>query len=272
MKIDKRNIIKYVSCSAFGLLYVLVACISLICSVEFFRLAHAGTMSWVLAIGFELGAMCCLLSTLILPKEKQALVWLMFVLLTLFQMMGNTYAAYSALDNFQGWIELFGLEELEPIAQKRVLACISGAILPLVALGFVRTMVNVLQPKKDAVAEEPIAEPLPEPEQEPVPEPEPMPEQELPDEPVVAEEPEMTAEIEKPESELASEPEPIVEKQVESSAVGQEKPEVEVPVPTETKTGEVTVEPKVTRKVSVSGGNNNGRVWDPSVNKYMDEK
>lgn len=270
MKIDKRNIIKYVSCSAFGLLYVLVACISLICSVEFFRLAHAGTMSWVLAIGFELGAMCCLLSTIILPKEKQALVWLMFILLTLFQMMGNTYAAYSALDNFQGWIELFGLEELEPIAQKRVLACISGAILPLVALGFVRTMVNVLQPKKETKAEEPVAEPLPAP--EPAPEPEPIPEQELPDEPVVAEEPEITVEIEKPAPEPEPEPEPIVEKQVESPVVEQEKPEVEVPVPTEAKTGEVTVEPKVTRKVSVSGGNNGGRVWDPSVNKYMDEK
>jgi hypothetical protein len=237
MKIDRHNIIKYVSCSAFGLLYVLVACISLICSVEFFRLAHAGTMSWVLAIGFELGAMCCLLSTLILPKEKQALVWLMFVLLTLFQMMGNTYAAYSALDNFQGWIELFGLEELEPIAQKRVLACISGAILPLVALGFVRTMVNVLQPKKDKVAEEPIAEPLPEPEPEPVPEAE-----------VEAEAP---AEVPLPEPTPEATPEPEPETPAEE------------------------VKPETKKAVAVNnapkGKVSGTRVWNPSLNCYMDE-
>jgi hypothetical protein len=242
MKIDRYNIIKYVSCSAFGLLYVLVACISLICSVEFFRLAHAGTMSWVLAIGFELGAMCCLLSTLILPKEKQALVWLMFVLLTIFQMMGNTYAAYSALDNYQGWIELFGLEELEPIAQKRVLACISGAILPLVALGFVRTMVNVLQPKKDKVAEEPIAEPLPEPEPEPVPEAETEAEEQV-EVPITNEVMEHEP-IPEPITEPEPKPEPVVKsypnlnvKDVERNKTEQEK---------------------------------HVRIWDPSRGCYMD--
>ena len=134
----------------FASLYLLVAVISLICSTEFFALAHSGVMSWVLAIGFEVGAMSCLLSTLILPREKQALVWIMFVILTLFQCMSNTYMAYSHLENFSGWVELFGLNELEPIAQKRILASISGAILPLVALGFIRIMANVLQNKDGA--------------------------------------------------------------------------------------------------------------------------
>lgn len=143
MKVNK--FLKYLSCGVFASLYILVAVISLICSTEFFALAHSGTMSWVLAIGFEIGAMACLLSTLILPKNKQGLVWVMFVILTLFQCMSNTYMAYAHLDKFSGWIELFGLNELEPMAQKRILASISGAILPLVALGFIRIMANIVQ-------------------------------------------------------------------------------------------------------------------------------
>lgn len=145
----KRNWLKTLSCSVFAGLYLIVAVISLICSTEFFRLAHSGIMSWVLAIGFEIGAMSCLLSTLILPKKKLGLVWFMFVILTLFQCMGNMYAAFINLENFGDWIDMFGMNEMEPIAQKRVLAGISGVILPLVALGFIRIMADVLQDGHD---------------------------------------------------------------------------------------------------------------------------
>lgn len=141
----QRNWLKVLSCSVFAGLYLIVAVISLICSTEFFKLAHSGIMSWVLAIGFEIGAMSCLLSTLILPKKKLGLVWFMFIVLTLFQCMGNMYAAFVNLENFQDWIDLFGMTDMELIAQKRVLAGISGVILPLVALGFIRIMADVLQ-------------------------------------------------------------------------------------------------------------------------------
>lgn len=140
--------LKILSCGVFTLLYLIVSVISLICSTSFFNLAHSGIMSWVLAIGFELGAMSCLLSTLILPKNKLGLVWFMFVVLTLFQCMGNMYAAYINLENYTDWIAMFGMDEMEPIAQKRVLAAISGIILPLVALGFIRIMANILQDGK----------------------------------------------------------------------------------------------------------------------------
>lgn len=147
MKQNNKKL-KILSCSVFTLLYVIVSVISLICSTSFFDLAHSGIMSWVLAIGFELGAMSCLLSTLILPKKKLGLVWFMFVVLTLFQCMGNMYAAFINLKDYSDWILMFALDEMEPIAQKRVLAAISGIILPLVALGFIRIMANILQDGK----------------------------------------------------------------------------------------------------------------------------
>lgn len=154
---------KILSCSVFGALYLLVSVISLICSTYFFKLAHSGIMSWALAIGFELGAMSCLLSTMVLPRNKQGLVWIMFVILTLFQCMGNMYAAYVSLENYMDWIDMFGLNDMEEISQKRVLAAISGIILPLVALGFIRIMADMLQSNtEDSVEQEalPIGNPV----------------------------------------------------------------------------------------------------------------
>jgi hypothetical protein len=62
------------------------------------------------------------------------------------QAMGNMYYAYVHLTNFQGWIELFGLVEEELIYQKRILSIVSGAILPIVALGFIKSLVDYIKP------------------------------------------------------------------------------------------------------------------------------
>ena len=83
----------------------------------------------------------------------------MFVILTLFQCMSNTYMAYAHLENFSGWVELFGLNELETMSQKRILASISGAILPLVALGFIRIMANILGSNEQEQNTQEIEEP-----------------------------------------------------------------------------------------------------------------
>jgi hypothetical protein len=71
------------------------------------------------------------------------------------QAMGNTYYAYTHLVNFQGWIELFGLTEEDLIYQKRVLSIVSGAILPIVALGFIKSLVDYIKPSDDIVDSNP---------------------------------------------------------------------------------------------------------------------
>jgi hypothetical protein len=83
-----------------------------------------------------------------MEKMNRWLVWFLFILLTLFQMMGNMYDAYVSLHDFRGWSELFGLEGEDAIAQKRILAVISGAILPIVALGFIKALVDYIRPGK----------------------------------------------------------------------------------------------------------------------------
>lgn len=150
----KNKLVHYFIIGIFCSLYFLVATISMINSVAFFDLAHDGIMNWALAIGFELGAAASLAAIIILDKTNKTMVWTLFLLLTGFQMMANSFHAFINLENYIPWIELFGLEEAEPIFQKRVLSIVSGAVLPIVALGFIKSLVDYIRP------EQPSEEPL----------------------------------------------------------------------------------------------------------------
>lgn len=145
----KNKIVHNGIIAIFCSLYFLVATISMINSVAFFNLIHSGLMSWSLAIGFELGAAASLGAIIILEKTNRAMVWGLFLLLTSFQMMANSFHAYVNLEDYMGWIELFGLQEEDPLFQKRILSIISGAVLPLVALGFIKSLVDYIRPSDE---------------------------------------------------------------------------------------------------------------------------
>ena len=82
------------------------------------------------------------------------MVWTLFILLTTFQMMANTFHAYINLEDYIPWIELFGLEDEEPIYQKRVLSMVSGAVLPIIALGFIKSLVDYIRPNEEEIISE----------------------------------------------------------------------------------------------------------------------
>lgn len=147
----KDSLIRYGTMGSYLLLYVIVAVVSLISSIHFFNLAHHGWMSVVLACSFELGQMACLFGALTRRRREFDIVWIMFVVLTLFQCMANTYAAYIGLSDYTSWSELFGLTEMEPMEQRRIIAGISGAILPLIALGFIKCLTDYMN-EGDAAA------------------------------------------------------------------------------------------------------------------------
>ena len=158
----KNKIVHYFIIGIFCSLYLLVATISMINSVAFFDLSHNGIMSWVLAVGFELGAAASLGAIIILDKTHKTMVWTLFLLLTGFQMMANSFHAFINLENYMPWIELFGLEEAEPIFQKRILSIVSGAVLPIVALGFIKSLVDYIrpdQPTKELTETLPVEQP-----------------------------------------------------------------------------------------------------------------
>ena len=135
-------------------LYLLVSIISTIHVIEFFKLSNPYWLAVSLAIGFELGAAASLASLIILDKMNKTLVWMLFGTITLMQMQGNMYYAFVHMENFQGWSELFGLIEEDVVYQKRVLSAVSGAILPLVALGFIKSLVDYIKPQSEFTTKE----------------------------------------------------------------------------------------------------------------------
>mgnify|MGYP000488299195 CR=1 FL=1 len=141
----------YFIIGTFVTLYLLVSVISTIHVIDFFKLSNPDWLAISLAVAFEIGAAASLASIITLEKMNKGIVWGLFILLTLMQAMGNTYYAYTHLVNFQGWIELFGLTEEDLIYQKRVLSIVSGAILPIVALGFIKSLVDYIKPSDDIV-------------------------------------------------------------------------------------------------------------------------
>ena len=142
----KGNLIRNFVIGTFVSLYLLVSVISTIHVIDFFELSNPYWLAVTLAIGFEVGAAASLASLVILKKMNKTLVWALFITITLMQMQGNMYYAFINMEDYTSWAELFNLIEEEPIFQKRVLAAISGAILPLVALGFIKSLIDYIKP------------------------------------------------------------------------------------------------------------------------------
>lgn len=144
--------------STFVSLYLVVSVISTIHVIDFFEMTNPKWLSVFLAIAFEIGAAASLASIIVMDKMNKFIVWSLFFVLTAMQAIGNTYFAYTHLSDFSEWSDLFGLSEEEPIFQKRVLSIISGAILPLVSLGFIKALVDYIRPDSDKEKIEEIRE------------------------------------------------------------------------------------------------------------------
>lgn len=144
---------KYFIIGTFTSLYFLVSIISTIHVIDFFELSNNRWMSIALAIGFELGAAASLASLIALEKMNRWIVWMLFFMITAMQIQGNMYYAFVRLADFQGWVELYNLLDWDVLAQKRLLAGISGAILPIIALGFIKALVDYLKPSAESPIE-----------------------------------------------------------------------------------------------------------------------
>ena len=142
----KNKLVSGFIIGTFVMLYVLVSLISTIHVIDFFELSNPRSMAIALAVAFEIGAAASLASLVTLDKMNKTLVWTLFIAITAMQMQGNMYYAFMNLESYETWAELFNLIEEEPLFQKRVLAFVSGAILPLVALGFIKSLVDYIKP------------------------------------------------------------------------------------------------------------------------------
>lgn len=116
-----------------GALYLAAATVSSIHSVELFSVTNPLWLAVGISACFELGAVACLYS---LNRSRGWLVGSLFLLVTAAQVLGNVYQAYSDAGDFSAFSELLGLQDMEAVVQRRILALSTAGILPLVALGF----------------------------------------------------------------------------------------------------------------------------------------
>ena len=150
----KESAIRWFIIGTFVALYLIVSIISTIHVISFFKLSNPEWLAISLALAFEIGAAASLASLIALDRMNKTIVWILFITLTLMQAMGNTYYAFMNLSDFSGWSELFGLIEDELIYQKRILSLISGAILPLISLGFIKSLVDYIRPYSELEGKE----------------------------------------------------------------------------------------------------------------------
>lgn len=136
---------KKLTVGIFCLLYILVSFVSTIHIINFFELSNSHWLSVTLGIAFELGSAASLCSIAFLDKANKYIVWGLFILLTLFQIQANAWTVFANVHDYRSWVELFWLNDASEIIQKRVLAIVSGAILPIVALGFIKSLVDYMK-------------------------------------------------------------------------------------------------------------------------------
>lgn len=138
---------------SFLLVPLVVSVVSTIHVINFFSLSNGFGLALTLAMAFEIGALSALAGLVAMGKINKNVVWFIFLILTMFQMMGNTYYAYDLITQrmtdepnlIKNWTELFGLMEEDQILVKRIIAILSGAILPIVSLSFLDLLVDYIR-------------------------------------------------------------------------------------------------------------------------------
>nr|QBM02744.1 hypothetical protein [uncultured archaeon] len=156
---------------AFMIVPFSVSLVSALHVVSFFELSNYKAISIVLAVVFELGALSSLAGIVAMDKINKGTVWAIFILLTTFQMMGNTYYSYDTTTTkmitdsnlIKNFTELFGFSVYDAsdiIFVKRIIAILSGAILPIISLCFLDLLMKyITSSNKEEKLENKIEEP-----------------------------------------------------------------------------------------------------------------
>ena len=157
-RINYRNVI----IGALVVVPLLVSLISTIHVVNFFMLSNYSWLAVTLAVAFEIGALSSLAALAVMDKISKYSLWLIFILITVMQMMGNTYYAFDFItfkmkthpEWTQNWIDLFSINGSDLPATKRILAIVSGAILPIIYLTFLHILISYISGSKEQSEDE----------------------------------------------------------------------------------------------------------------------
>jgi len=143
----------------FFVLYFCVGFVSTLHSITFFELANAMWMAVLLGVTYEVGQASVLFSILMTKNSQKLLPWLLMFLLTGLQVTANVYASFKFMDSsgstdWTFWQRsiLFWMETDSPEMFKVVISWITGALLPIVALGMTALVAENLKLKDEEEA------------------------------------------------------------------------------------------------------------------------
>lgn len=145
----------------FCILYLSVGFVSVIHAINFFAISNENWLAIILAIAFEIGQAAVLFSLLV-NKSKKTMPWILMIVLTLVQVLGNVYSSYQyaaihSTEEIKYFTDsvLFYLQDPDPKVNQVMISYITGAILPIVALCMTSMIVDVSGvEKKEEVTED----------------------------------------------------------------------------------------------------------------------
>ena len=148
----------------FSILYLAVGFVSVYHAIAFFSISNENWLAFILALAFEIGQAAVLFSLLV-NKSKKTMPWILMIVLTLVQVLGNVYSSYqyaaiNSMDEIKYFTDsvLFYLQDPNPQVNQVMISYITGAILPIVALCMTSMIVDVSGVDKDKVEEKEIKE------------------------------------------------------------------------------------------------------------------
>lgn len=133
----------------FSILYLAVGFVSVYHAINFFAISNENWLAIILAIAFEIGQAAVLFSLLV-NKSKKTMPWILMIVLTLVQVLGNVYSSYQyaalhSIEEIKYFTDsvLFYLQDPNPQVNQVMISYITGAILPIVALCMTSMIVDV---------------------------------------------------------------------------------------------------------------------------------
>jgi len=130
---------------------------SLISTIHLIGLFNLGNHEWMsitLAIAFELGSIASLLILTILDRVNKSMVMSIFVILVIFQILGNVYFSFDYINQHllmnPNWLGSF--QELvsyfvagDQTLMKLLVSCLVSIPIPLISLFFLKSIVDYLK-------------------------------------------------------------------------------------------------------------------------------
>lgn len=156
-----NKILHRILIGVFILLYVCVAFVSTLHAITFFQLANTLSLAILLGSAYEIGQAAVLFGILTTENKNRMLAWGMMFLLTALQVTANVYASFKFMDlsgsnDWTYWQRaiLFGVQAESAEMYKVIISWISGALLPLVALGMTALVAENIRMTKGEVSNE----------------------------------------------------------------------------------------------------------------------